>query len=102
MLGYKEDPRVKRSIQLLLDTDRPDGGYLCDMHEGKYKTRPVKSCVRGSVKALLAFSCLPEHWEHERCRDLVGYFLGREGVFKTSDLSELVNKDMARNSFPIT
>jgi hypothetical protein len=101
MLGYKGDPRVKRSIQLLLDTDRPDGGYLCDMHEGKYKTRPVKSCVRGSVKALLAFSCLPEHWEHERCRDLVGYFLGREGIFKTSDLSELVNKDMARNSFPI-
>ena len=101
MLGYKDDPRVTRSIDLLIDTDRPDGGYLCDLHEGKYKTRPVKSCVRGSVKALLAFSYFPELWELERCRKLVDYFLAREGIFKTSSLSEFVNKDMERNSFPI-
>jgi hypothetical protein len=101
MLGYKDDPRVRRSIDLLLDTDRPDGGYLCELHEGKYKTRPVKSCVRGSLKALLAFSYFPELWELERCKRLVDYFLGREGIFKTSSLSEFVNKDMERNSFPI-
>jgi len=48
LLGYRNDPRVKKSIDLLLNTERPDGGYLCDMHEGKYKTKPVKSCFRGS------------------------------------------------------
>ena len=78
MLGYKDDSRVKKSINLLLNTKRPDGGYLCDMHEGKYKTRPVKSCIRGSVKALLAFSYLPEYWKHDRVKELVEYFLSRD------------------------
>ena len=35
VLGYKENQRVSRSIDLLLNTNRSDGGYLCDMHEGK-------------------------------------------------------------------
>jgi hypothetical protein len=102
LLGYREDPRVQRSIDLLLNTSRPDGGYLCDMHEGKYKTRPTKSCIRGSVKALLAFSLLPEYWKHEGCLELVEYFLRRGGIYKSTNQSLLVNKDMERNSFPIT
>ncbi len=102
MLGYRNDERVQRSIDLLLKTVRPDGGYLCDMHEGKYKTRPVKSCIRGSLKALLAFSYLPEYWEHDRCKKLVAYFLHRHGIYKTTSLREFVNKDMLRSSFPIT
>ena len=101
MLGYKNDSRVKKSIDLLLNTERPDGGYLCDMHEGKYKTKPVKSCFRGSVKAVLAFSYLPQYWKHERIRELVDYFLFRDGIFKRTNLREFVNKDMERNSFPI-
>jgi len=101
MLGYKNDSRVNRSIDLLLNTERPDGGYLCGMHEGKYKTKPVKSCIRGSVKALLAFSYLPDYWKHDRIRKLIGYFLLRGGIFKSANLKELVNKDMERNSFPI-
>jgi len=101
MLGYKDDSRVKRSIDLMLNTERSDGGYLCDIHEGKYKTKHVKSCVRGSVKALLAFSCLPEYWKNERIGKLVNYFLRREGIFKSTDLEEFVNKDMGRDSFPI-
>jgi hypothetical protein len=102
MLGYRKDARVQNSIDLLLSTKREDGGYLCDMHEGKYKTKSVKSCIRGSVKALLAFSNLPEYWEHNRCKRLVDYFLQREGIFKTTNFNEYVNKDMGRLSFPIT
>jgi len=102
MLGYRDDERVNRSIKLLLNTDRPDGGYLCDPHEGKYKTRPVKSCIRGSLKALLAFSYLPEYWKHERVKKLTDYFLRRDGIYKTPNLNELVNQDMERTSFPIT
>jgi hypothetical protein len=101
LLGYRDDARVQRSIDLMLSIDRPDGGYLCDIHEGKYKTKSVKSCVRGSVKALLAFSYLPEYWDHDRCKTLVDYFLRRDGIFKTTNLFEFVNKDMERNSFPI-
>jgi hypothetical protein len=72
------------------------------MHEGKYKTRPVKSCIRGSVKALLALSHLPEYWNRNRCIELVEYFLNRGGIFKTTNHDLFVNKDMERNSFPIT
>jgi hypothetical protein len=75
MLGFKDDPRIRKSIDLLLNTERPDGGYLCDMHEGKFKVKAVKSCVRGSVKALLAFSYLPEYWRHNRVKELVDYFV---------------------------
>ncbi len=102
MLGYRNDSRVQRSIDLLLNTERPDGGYLCDWHEGKYKTKSVKSCIRGSVKALLAFSYLPEYWKRDRIKKLVNYFLLRDGIFKKTDPKVLVNKDMERNSFPIT
>ena len=52
-LGYRGDPRVQKAIDLMLSTARPDGGYLCDLHE-KPNRRPPKSCVRGSAKALLA------------------------------------------------
>jgi hypothetical protein len=62
----------------------------------------VKSCIRGSVKALLAFSYLPEYWGHDRCKKLLNYFLLRDGIFKTTNMNEFVNKDMERNSFPIT
>jgi hypothetical protein len=101
MLGYKDDPRIKKSINLLLNTKRADGGYLCDMHEGKYKTKSVKSCVRGSVKALLAFSYLPHLWTHERCQQLIEYFLKRNGIYRNDNLNEFVNKDITRFSFPI-
>jgi len=101
-LGWREDPRVQKSIDLMLNTARPDGGYLCDTHEGKYKTRAVKSCIRGSVKALIAFAELPEYKAHPRCTALVDYFLKRGGIFRSDDRSELVNKDVDKLFFPIT
>ncbi len=102
LLGYRDDPRVQRAIDLLLETEREDGGYLCDLHEKKkYKTRPVKSCVRGAVKVLLALAELPEYWDHPRCRQLVDYFLRRGGIFRSTDPGRLVNADMERATFPI-
>lgn len=100
MLGYREDQRVQRSIDLMLRTVRPDGGYLCEMHE-KAKGRPSKSCIRGAVKALLAFSELPEYRDHERCLQLVDYFLNRNGIFRNNDDTRFVNRDMERDAFPI-
>lgn len=102
MLGYGEDNRVKKSINLLLNTVRDDSGYLCDMHDDKYKTKQAKSCIRGSVKALLAFSYLPNIWQHDRCQQLIDYFLKRNGIYKSNNFNEFVNKDISRFSFPIT
>ncbi|MHC1786989.1 MAG: hypothetical protein AB9880_08005 [Christensenellales bacterium] len=100
LLGYRGDERLNDTVDLLLSTGRPDGGYLCDIHE-KPGRRPQKSCIRGSTKALLAFSELPDYWQHERCLWLVSYFLSRGGIFQTADPTQFVNGDMARNAFPI-
>ena len=102
MLGYRDDVRIKQSIELMLQTVREDGGYLCDWHEGKYKTRQVKSCIRGSLKCLLALAELPEHWDHPRCRQLADYFLRRGGIYQSNHPGVFVNDDMQRYSFPIT
>ena len=101
LLGYHDDAILKRSVELMLQTVREDGGYLCDWHEGKYKTKQVKSCIRGSVKCLLAFAELPEYWDHPRCRQLVDYFLRRGGVYQSNHPGIFVNQDMQRLSFPI-
>ena len=101
LLGYREDARIEQSIELMLQTVREDGGYLCDWHEGKYKTRQVKSCIRGSVKSLLAFAELPEYWDHPHCKQLVNYFLHRGGIYQSDHPGIFVNKDMQRSAFPI-
>jgi hypothetical protein len=100
LLGYRKDRRLRRALELLAGTQRQDGGYLCDLHEGKRKI--VKSCIRGSVKALLAFSEFPNYWEHPRCKELVDYFLRRGGIFQSAHPNIPVNQDMQRLSFPIT
>lgn len=100
-LVYKDDKRFQKAIRQMFETDRLDGGYLYDMHEGKYKTKEVKSCVRGSVKTLIAFAELPEYHQHPRCRKLVDYFLVRGGIFNSTK-TDLVNRDMKIFSFPIT
>jgi hypothetical protein len=101
-LGFKEDERVQRAMGLLCQTYREDGGYLCDIHEGKTKTRSVKSCYRGSVKALLAFSEFPVSWDQPRCKLLVNYFLERGGIFQSQHPGIPVNRDVQIQSFPIT
>ena len=101
-LGYRDDPRLTRAVEQLLATERDDGGYLCGIHDCRYKTRQAKSCVRGSVKALLAFAELPELYGHPRVGHLVRYFLGRGGVFRSTGAGVLVNTDMERPSYPIT
>jgi hypothetical protein len=101
MLGYREDKRLQRTVELLLDTVRSDGGYLCDMHEAKTSRRKVKSCIRGSLKALTAFCELgPQYWDHPSCKNLIGYFLNREGIFTMKDLHRPVNNDVQMMIFP--
>jgi hypothetical protein len=102
LLGFQDDHRLKRAMELLVQTCRDDGGYLCDIHKGKYKTKAVKSCIRGSVKALLAFSEFPIYWDHPRCKQLINYFLRREGIFQSAHPDAPVNQDVQQLSFPVT
>ena len=101
-LGFMEDEHVQRAMDLLNQTCRKYDGYLCDIHEGKTRTGSVKSCFRGSVKALLAFSEFPIYWDQPRCKQLVNYFLGRGDIFQSQHPGIPVNRDVQIQSFPIT
>ena len=74
MLGFADDPRIETRKRVLLEDVRHDGGYLCQRPSFKAST---KSCVRGTVKALMAFAAYPDLWHIEACRRLVDYFLNR-------------------------
>lgn len=88
MLGYEDHPAVLKTRQLLLDSIRFDDGYLCDLHEGKRKIRPVKSCVRGTLKALTAFAAFPELHQTEQCSRVVNYFLRHRGIYRSDYLAQ--------------
>jgi hypothetical protein len=100
-LGYRDDERIGRTIDLLLSSIRFDNGYLCDMHEPKSGRRKVKSCIRGSLAALEAFVELGEaYWNTPECIRLQQYFLDRNGIYKKNNLNEYVNKDVQTLVFP--
>jgi hypothetical protein len=100
MMGYRDDARIQKIVDLMVGTERYDGGYLCDKHEGKHEDRPTKSCIRGSLKALTAFAALPELWNSPRCEELVSYFLKRRVCFRMKRPSKLVVWDIRSTIFP--
>lgn len=84
-LGYRDDERVQRIVELLSSTNRFDGGYLCDGQEGGEAFKPSqKSCIRGSVKALMAYADLPALWETPQCKALIDYFVRRHGIYPSN------------------
>ncbi|MHA2345831.1 MAG: hypothetical protein ACXACP_03855, partial [Candidatus Hodarchaeales archaeon] len=101
-LGYQKDPRVLKTIELLKTMIREDQGYLCDMHEGKRKTRLVKSCYRGTVKVLFALSELPQLWTEPYAKRVVNYFLDRNVLYKAKKPSEYVTRETGKTIFPFS
>ncbi|MHA1727549.1 MAG: hypothetical protein ACTSWY_02310 [Promethearchaeota archaeon] len=100
LLGFKDDPRLKKTINLMKKSVRYDNGYLCDTHEGKRKRRPVKSCVRGSAKVLYSIGELPELWDELFSKKIVDYFLNRNILYKTTDPETYIRKDAGSTIFP--
>lgn len=101
-LGFQDDPRLLKTVNLLKNAIRYDNGYLCDLHEGKRKKRRVKSCYRGTVKALFAVAEMPHLWTEPFSKQLITYFLKRDVLYKTTDLNEWVNREAGRTLFPFT
>ncbi len=101
LLGFKDSPRLKKTIDLMVNSVRYDNGYLCDIHEGKLKRgKPVKSCVRGSAKILYSLGELPELWDEPFGKKIVEYFLNRNLLYKTTNLKTYVRKDAGLTMFP--
>jgi hypothetical protein len=101
-LGFQKDPRLLKTIDLLKTMIREDQGYLCDMHKGKYKTRLVKSCYRGSLKVLFGISELPQLWNESYVKQLTNYFLDRNVLYKTKKPTELVTREIGQTIFPFS
>ncbi|MHA2094449.1 MAG: hypothetical protein ACW98F_07470 [Candidatus Hodarchaeales archaeon] len=101
-LGFQEDTRVLKTINLLKTMIREDQGYLCDLHEGKRKTRLVKSCYRGTLKVLFALSELPQLWADKHTQRLVDYFLDRNVLYKTRKTTEFVTRETGKTIFPFS
>ncbi|MDC7126978.1 MAG: hypothetical protein PQJ46_15505 [Spirochaetales bacterium] len=91
LLGYKSDERIEERIKTLLDDVRFDDGYLCVRDSFGPKT---KSCIRGTVKALMAYAELPEYYSHQSCKKTVNYFLKRNIYYKLPDLQEKIRNGM--------
>ncbi|MHA1475419.1 MAG: hypothetical protein ACTSQ5_09550 [Promethearchaeota archaeon] len=102
-LGFGSDPRIQKTIDLVVSSIRHDNGYLCDIHKGKKrKGRAVKSCFRGTLKVLFGLAEFPSTWKHPSVRMLVDYFLNRELLFKRGKPNELVVKNSGILVFPFT
>jgi hypothetical protein len=92
LLGYRRDPRVQERIATLQSEIRHDDGMLCRRLSYTQKT---KSCIRGTLKALMAYAELPELWDSESCKRTVSYFLSRNVYFKKTNPTEKIRNGMA-------
>ncbi len=95
-MGYRDDERIQERIDTLHNGVRFDNGYLCVRNSYKTKT---KSCIRGSMKALMAYAELPEYWNHPSCQRIIDYFLSRNIYFKKPNITEKIRDGMT-NRFP--
>lgn len=76
-LGYAEDPRVRRGIEYLLSTQRPDGGWSCEgraMPRGSESEQPCLGMTAGFLALAESVPGLPGLKAAKRARDLVGSF----------------------------
>lgn len=102
-LGFGSDEHVRLLRTLVLKSIRHDGGYHCDLRprRGRNAPTPHKSCIKGSLKSLLAFSEDPELSKTGECKRLAEYFLKRRLMFRTDAPNVPVIRDL-KPSFPIT
>ena len=102
-LGFGSDPHTALLRELLMRSGRHDGGFHCDIRpRRKADTSAHKSCIRGSLVALLAFAEDRALRKSEQCKQLVDYFLRRHVFFRTNDLTEPVLDLILQLSFPFT
>jgi hypothetical protein len=103
LLGFKDDPRLKKAINLMKKSVRYDNGYSCDKFDGKRKKgRSAKSCVRGSSKVLFSLGELPELWDESFGKKIVEYFLNRNLLYQTANPKTYVRIEVRSTMFPFS
>ena len=81
-LGYLDEPRVKRLIDVFIEKGRFDGGYLCKWKKSNHKNQEPKSCFKAAVPALFLYSVLPDSYRSgEKYDALLNYFISRNMIY---------------------
>jgi len=103
-LGFGEAQETCRLRQLVRQSIRHDGGSHCDLRprRGRGASPPPRSCIKGSLKSLLAFSEDPELSQTEECGRLTHYFLKRHLLFRRDRPAVPVVGELLKLSFPFT
>jgi len=90
-LGYLNEPRVKRLIDVFIDKCRFDGGYLCKWKKSRHKGQEPKSCFTATVPALYLYSVLPEHYMSGNKYDaLINYFTSRNMIYSKTEPEKII------------
>ncbi|HUW56900.1 MAG TPA: hypothetical protein VMZ92_09705 [Planctomycetota bacterium] len=102
-LGFGLDSHTVLLRRLLKRSARHDGGFHCDIRpRRKANASPHKSCIKGSIAALLAFAEDKHLRRSEQTKPLADYFLRRHVLFRTDDLRTPVLDKTLDLSFPFT
>jgi hypothetical protein len=90
MLGYTGDSRVQARLAQLVETQLPDGGWLC-LHRLRKLSYIPKSCIKDAMHALLLAGELGKRGiQLPTTGRLLGYFAKRRLFYRTDDPSRLV------------
>ena len=100
MLGYEQHPKVAALADRLRRSVRWDNGLLCDGKERRRKTPPMKSCVRATTKALMAFADASALRDTPEAVRVAEYFRGRRVLYRRDQPEKVVRGAMVRTGFP--
>ena len=90
-LGYLDDPRVNRMIDVFVDKGRFDGGYLCKWKKSRHKGQEPKSCLAATVPALFLYSVLPDSYRSGVKYDaLINYFTSRKMIYSKVEPGKII------------
>jgi hypothetical protein len=107
MLGYGKDARIKHWLAETMETQLPDGGWLC-LHRVRKLDRVPKSCIKAAMHALLLAAEMKKRRlpALDGTNKLLSYFLKRDLFYRMDGSQRLVlerkpGKRMTDVYFPI-
>lgn len=102
-LGYAEHPAIKNELPLALSEQQSDGGFPCISNNPKIKKPGVahKSCFQMTVSyLLLAAELEKKDIEYPQTKGIIGYFLGRDILYRHDDPNRFVQDCHASTFHP--
>ena len=102
-LGYAECSAVKKELQSVLATQQSDGGFPCISKNPKINkpNTPHKSCFQMTTSyLLLTAEMFKKGLDCPQINGIVGYFLGRDVLYRHDDLSSIVKSEMGSTFHP--